>query len=43
MDYLLPRRIIEDALRKTDEELYAKHLRGEFDEGACIIDSVEVE
>lgn len=33
MDYLLPKHIIEEALRKTDRELHEKHLRGEFDEG----------
>ena len=31
--YNLPKKLAEQAMREADNELYSKHLRGEFDEG----------
>ena len=31
--YDLPKKLAAQAMREADNELYAKHLRGEFDEG----------
>lgn len=31
--YDLPKKLVAQAMREADAELYAKHLRGEFDEG----------
>jgi len=31
--YDLPKKLAAQAMREADNELYSKHLRGEFDEG----------
>ncbi len=31
--YDLPKHIAKAAMRKAEDELYAKHMRGEFDDG----------
>ena len=32
-EYSLPKKLAAQAMREADNELYSKHLRGEFDEG----------